>query len=124
MFRKKDWREICQTVNNGDPQVAGLWVLWFFCWLFILLCTFQVLYKQADISQISKKIEKGKFSELSITSIFCGKEESLPYFKYLFILERERVYVSGWRGRERGAGRLPAERGARQAGLDPTTLTS
>lgn len=27
MFRKKAWKEICQNVNNGVPQVAGLWVM-------------------------------------------------------------------------------------------------
>ena len=29
MFRKKGWKEICQNVNNGDPQVGGLWVMFF-----------------------------------------------------------------------------------------------
>lgn len=61
MFRKKDWREICQTVNNGNLQVAGLWVLGFFSWLFRVFRTSQVLYKQADISQISKA-KVGAFS--------------------------------------------------------------
>lgn len=30
MFRKNGWEEVCQNVNNGDLQVAGLWVLLFF----------------------------------------------------------------------------------------------
>ena len=30
MFRKNDWEEVCQNVNNRDLQVAGLWVLLFF----------------------------------------------------------------------------------------------
>lgn len=30
MFRKEVWKEICQNVNNGDPQVVELWVMVFF----------------------------------------------------------------------------------------------
>lgn len=60
-LEKNDWREICQTINNGDPQVAGLWLMFFF-WLFILFCTFQVLYKQAHISYISKTFKKSFIS--------------------------------------------------------------
>lgn len=29
MFKKKDSKEICQNVSNGDPEVAGLWLLFF-----------------------------------------------------------------------------------------------
>lgn len=47
MFRKNGWEEVCQNVNNGDLQVAGLWVLlfFFFPWSFVPFCTFQVQYK-------------------------------------------------------------------------------
>ena len=85
MFRKNDWEEVCQNVNNGDLQVAGLWVLLFFFPL--VLCT--ILYFPSSVQISTCKLYKWKnrrravFSQFFVATISCdnSEEKPLPYFK-------------------------------------------
>lgn len=51
MFKKKDSKEICQNVSNGDPEVAGLWLLFF-----LVLCP--VLYFPSSLQTSTCKVCK------------------------------------------------------------------
>lgn len=85
MFRKNDWEEVCQNVNNRDLQVAGLWVLLFFFPL--VLCT--ILYFPSSVQISTCKLYKWKnrrravFSQFFVATISCdnSEEKPLPYFK-------------------------------------------
>lgn len=81
MFRTKDWKEICQNVNNGDPK-------WWDYGLCFFLLLYTVLYFASSLQTSTCKLCKEKqrkavLSQLFIVSIFCGnsEEKSPPYFK-------------------------------------------